>query len=58
MSLARSVRPSPVSALDINASGSARWAKSYDVCICHSEVDLELVEELVSYLEGQPESFR
>ncbi|NXQ94767.1 TIRAP protein, partial [Sagittarius serpentarius] len=57
-SLARSVRPSPVSALDISASGSARWAKSYDVCICHSEVDLELVEELVSYLEGQPESFR
>ncbi|KAM9656277.1 toll/interleukin-1 receptor domain-containing adapter protein isoform 4-T10 [Morphnus guianensis] len=55
-SLARSVRSSPVS--DINASGSARWAKSYDVCICHSEVDLELVEELVSYLEGQPESFR
>ncbi|XP_009705939.1 PREDICTED: toll/interleukin-1 receptor domain-containing adapter protein [Cariama cristata] len=58
MSLARSVRPSPVSVSDINASGSARWAKSYDVCICHSEVDLELVEELVSYLEGQPESFR
>ncbi|XP_029878273.1 toll/interleukin-1 receptor domain-containing adapter protein isoform X1 [Aquila chrysaetos chrysaetos] len=55
-SLARSVRSSPM--LDINASGSARWAKSYDVCICHSEVDLELVEELVSYLEGQPESFR
>ncbi|XP_049655896.1 toll/interleukin-1 receptor domain-containing adapter protein isoform X4 [Accipiter gentilis] len=55
-SLARSVRSSPV--LDISASGSARWAKSYDVCICHSEVDLELVEELVSYLEGQPESFR
>ncbi|XP_054659042.1 toll/interleukin-1 receptor domain-containing adapter protein isoform X2 [Grus americana] len=57
-SLARSIRPSPVSVLDINASGSARWAKSYDVCICHSEVDLELVEELVSYLESQPESFR
>ncbi|XP_010122449.1 PREDICTED: toll/interleukin-1 receptor domain-containing adapter protein, partial [Chlamydotis macqueenii] len=38
--------------------GRARWAKSYDVCICHSEVDLELVEELVSYLESQPESFR
>ncbi|KAM6043311.1 toll/interleukin-1 receptor domain-containing adapter protein isoform 1-T3 [Chlamydotis macqueenii] len=57
-SLARSRRPSPVSVLDISASGSARWAKSYDVCICHSEVDLELVEELVSYLESQPESFR
>ncbi|XP_075377279.1 toll/interleukin-1 receptor domain-containing adapter protein isoform X1 [Mycteria americana] len=58
MTLTRSVRPSPISMSDINASGSARWAKSYDVCICHSEVDLELVEELVSYLEGQPESFR
>ncbi|NWQ91714.1 TIRAP protein, partial [Burhinus bistriatus] len=58
MSLARSVCLSPVSVLDVNASGSARWDKTYDVCICHSEVDLELVEELVSYLEGQPESFR
>ncbi|NWU93672.1 TIRAP protein, partial [Upupa epops] len=43
---------------DISSSGSARWAKSYDVCICHSEVDLELVEELVSYLEAQPQRFR
>ncbi|NXW44639.1 TIRAP protein, partial [Nyctiprogne leucopyga] len=57
-SLARSIRLSPISVSDINASGSARWTKSYDVCICHSEVDLELVEELVSYLENQPESFR
>ncbi|NXH09558.1 TIRAP protein, partial [Bucco capensis] len=57
-SLARSVPLSPLSVLDINASDSARWNKSYDICICHSEVDLELVEELVSYLEGQPESFR
>ncbi|NWZ24136.1 TIRAP protein, partial [Asarcornis scutulata] len=45
-------------AVDISSSGSARWAKSYDVCICHSEVDLEFVEELVSYLESQPQSFR
>ncbi|XP_069729240.1 toll/interleukin-1 receptor domain-containing adapter protein isoform X1 [Phaenicophaeus curvirostris] len=58
MSLVRSVHLSPTSVSDISALGSARWAKSYDVCICHSEVDLELVEELVSYLEGQPESFR
>ncbi|XP_032838188.2 toll/interleukin-1 receptor domain-containing adapter protein isoform X2 [Tyto alba] len=58
VSLSGSIRLSPVSVLDINASDSARWAKSYDVCICHSEVDLELVEELVSYLESQPESFR
>ncbi|XP_035201937.1 toll/interleukin-1 receptor domain-containing adapter protein isoform X2 [Oxyura jamaicensis] len=53
--VARAVRPAPV---DISSSGSARWAKSYDVCICHSEVDLEFVEELVSYLESQPQSFR
>ncbi|KAM8989283.1 toll/interleukin-1 receptor domain-containing adapter protein isoform 3-T6 [Ara ararauna] len=57
-SLIRSFRPSPMLTSDITASGSARWAKTYDVCICHSEVDLEVVEELVSYLEGQPESFR
>ncbi|KAM6107599.1 toll/interleukin-1 receptor domain-containing adapter protein [Pterocles gutturalis] len=56
--VARPVRPSPVVVPDINASGSARWDKSYDVCICHSEVDLELVEELASYLEAQPESLR
>ncbi|NWI61233.1 TIRAP protein, partial [Calyptomena viridis] len=53
-----SIRLSPVSVPDISASDSPRWAKSYDICICHSEGDLELVEELVSYLEGQPESFR
>ncbi|KFP85718.1 Toll/interleukin-1 receptor domain-containing adapter protein, partial [Acanthisitta chloris] len=53
-----SIRPSPVSVPDISASDSPRWAKSYDVCICHSEGDLGLVEELVSYLEAQPESLR
>ncbi|XP_023797317.1 toll/interleukin-1 receptor domain-containing adapter protein isoform X6 [Cyanistes caeruleus] len=59
MSLATSsISLSPVSAPDISASDSPRWDKSYDVCICHSEGDMELVEELVSYLEGQPESFR
>lgn len=59
MSLATSsISLSPVSAPDISASDSPRWDKSYDVCICHSEGDVELVEELVSYLEGQPESFR
>ncbi|XP_052553100.1 toll/interleukin-1 receptor domain-containing adapter protein isoform X1 [Tympanuchus pallidicinctus] len=54
-STARPGRPAPV---DISSSSSARWAKSYDVCICHSEVDLEFVEELVSYLESQPQSLR
>ncbi|XP_063167045.1 toll/interleukin-1 receptor domain-containing adapter protein isoform X2 [Candoia aspera] len=37
---------------------SARWSKLYDVCICHSEGDLEFVEQLVAYLESQPEHFR
>ncbi|XP_006111309.3 toll/interleukin-1 receptor domain-containing adapter protein [Pelodiscus sinensis] len=46
---------SPVS---MSSSGSARWAKSYDVCICHSAEDLEFAEEMVSYLESQPESIR
>ncbi|NXS12885.1 TIRAP protein, partial [Neodrepanis coruscans] len=50
--------PSSLQPPDISASGSPRWAKSYDICICHSEGDLELVEELVSYLEGQPQRFR
>uniref|UniRef100_A0A8V1A2V4 Toll/interleukin-1 receptor domain-containing adapter protein n=1 Tax=Gallus gallus TaxID=9031 RepID=A0A8V1A2V4_CHICK len=54
-STAQPSRPAPV---DISSSSSARWAKSYDVCICHSEVDLEFVEELVSYLESQPQSLR
>ncbi|XP_062450647.1 toll/interleukin-1 receptor domain-containing adapter protein [Rhea pennata] len=43
---------------DINGPSSARWAKSYDACICHSEGDLELAEELVTYLESRPEGFR
>ncbi|XP_008496748.2 toll/interleukin-1 receptor domain-containing adapter protein [Calypte anna] len=54
--LVRSPQPSPIP--DISAGGSARWAKSYDVCICHSPGDLEVVEELVSFLEGQPQRFR
>ncbi|NXM73094.1 TIRAP protein, partial [Serilophus lunatus] len=55
---AQSSSSSPSCSPDISASGSPRWAKSYDICICHSEGDLELVEELVSYLEGQPQRFR
>uniref|UniRef100_A0A8B9QBK5 TIR domain containing adaptor protein n=1 Tax=Apteryx owenii TaxID=8824 RepID=A0A8B9QBK5_APTOW len=43
---------------DISGAGSARWAKSYDACICHSEADVEFVEELVAYLESQPEGLR
>ncbi|CAM4686935.1 unnamed protein product [Caretta caretta] len=49
---------SPASQVSISSSGSARWAKSYDVCICHSNGDFEFVEEMVSYLESQPEGIR
>ncbi|XP_067419688.1 toll/interleukin-1 receptor domain-containing adapter protein isoform X2 [Emydura macquarii macquarii] len=46
------------SQLSISSPGSARWAKSYDVCICHSAKDLQFVEEMVSYLENAPEGIR
>ncbi|XP_060107147.1 toll/interleukin-1 receptor domain-containing adapter protein [Heteronotia binoei] len=44
--------------MNISSSDSARWNKLYDVCICHSEGDLEFVEQMVCYLESQPEHFR
>nr|XP_056716853.1 toll/interleukin-1 receptor domain-containing adapter protein [Euleptes europaea] len=44
--------------VNISSSESARWNKLYDACICHSEGDLEFVEQMVSYLESQPERFR
>ncbi|XP_054853168.1 toll/interleukin-1 receptor domain-containing adapter protein [Eublepharis macularius] len=44
--------------INVSSSDSARWNKLYDVCICHSEGDLEFVEQMVSYLESQPEHFR
>lgn len=44
--------------VNVSSSDSARWNKLYDVCICHSEGDLEFVEQLVCYLESQPEGFR
>ncbi|XP_005347073.1 toll/interleukin-1 receptor domain-containing adapter protein [Microtus ochrogaster] len=37
---------------------SGRWSKDYDVCVCHSEEDLETAQELVSYLEGSRASLR
>ncbi|CAO2635599.1 Toll/interleukin-1 receptor domain-containing adapter protein [Lemmus lemmus] len=37
---------------------SGRWSKDYDVCVCHSEEDLEAAQELVSYLEGSKASLR
>ncbi|XP_005991219.1 toll/interleukin-1 receptor domain-containing adapter protein [Latimeria chalumnae] len=49
---------SPSSTLASKINQSARWKKDYDVCICHSEVDVTDAEELVSYLESQSESLR
>ncbi|XP_069729245.1 toll/interleukin-1 receptor domain-containing adapter protein isoform X2 [Phaenicophaeus curvirostris] len=45
------------SASPSHSSSSAENCTSTSMSLV-SEVDLELVEELVSYLEGQPESFR
>ncbi|XP_029812847.1 toll/interleukin-1 receptor domain-containing adapter protein isoform X2 [Suricata suricatta] len=42
----------------VGASGSGRWSKDYDVCVCHSEEDLAAAQELVSYLEGSAASLR
>ncbi|XP_074159955.1 toll/interleukin-1 receptor domain-containing adapter protein isoform X2 [Sminthopsis crassicaudata] len=39
-------------------SSDSRWSKTYDVCVCHSEQDLMPVQELVSYLEGEPNGLR
>ncbi|XP_059122727.1 toll/interleukin-1 receptor domain-containing adapter protein [Peromyscus eremicus] len=40
------------------SSSSGRWSKDYDVCVCHSEEDLEAAQELVSYLESSKASLR
>ncbi|XP_062949519.1 toll/interleukin-1 receptor domain-containing adapter protein [Cynocephalus volans] len=40
------------------ASSSSRWSKDYDVCVCYSEEDLVVAQELVSYLEGSSTSLR
>nr|XP_021504100.1 toll/interleukin-1 receptor domain-containing adapter protein isoform X1 [Meriones unguiculatus] len=47
----------PSTHLDTSCS-SGRWSKDYDVCVCHSEEDLEAAQELVSYLEGCKASLR
>ncbi|XP_051012106.1 toll/interleukin-1 receptor domain-containing adapter protein isoform X2 [Acomys russatus] len=41
-----------------SSCSSGRWSKDYDVCVCHSEEDLETAQELVSYLEGCRASLR
>ncbi|XP_069877924.1 toll/interleukin-1 receptor domain-containing adapter protein isoform X1 [Dipodomys merriami] len=42
----------------VDTSSSGRWSKDYDVCVCHSEEDLAVAQELVSYLEGSTASLR
>ncbi|XP_058400822.1 toll/interleukin-1 receptor domain-containing adapter protein isoform X1 [Diceros bicornis minor] len=42
----------------VGTSSSSRWSKDYDVCVCHSEEDLEAAQELVSYLEDSTASLR
>lgn len=49
---------SPPTHVDSSSSSSGRWSKDYDVCVCHSEEDLEAAQELVSYLEGCKASLR
>lgn len=41
-----------------SSCSSGRWSKDYDVCVCHSEEDLQTAQELVSYLEGCTASLR
>ncbi|XP_039110815.1 toll/interleukin-1 receptor domain-containing adapter protein isoform X2 [Hyaena hyaena] len=51
--------PTHVGASSSSSSGSGgRWSKDYDVCVCHSEEDLAVAQELVSYLEGSASSLR
>ncbi|XP_048199639.1 toll/interleukin-1 receptor domain-containing adapter protein [Perognathus longimembris pacificus] len=42
----------------VDPSSSGRWSKDYDVCVCHSDEDLAVAQELVSYLEGNTVSLR
>lgn len=48
----------PPSTSEAPSSGSSRWNKDYDVCVCHSDEDLEAAQELVAYLEGSSASLR
>ncbi|KAM9031232.1 toll/interleukin-1 receptor domain-containing adapter protein isoform X1 [Sarcophilus harrisii] len=50
--------PTPSPADTESRSSDSRWSKTYDVCVCHSEHDLMPVQELVSYLEGEPNGLR
>nr|XP_035955205.1 toll/interleukin-1 receptor domain-containing adapter protein isoform X2 [Halichoerus grypus] len=56
--LSRTPSPTHVGASSSSSSSSGRWSKDYDVCVCHSEEDLEAAQELVSYLEGSTASLR
>uniref|UniRef100_A0A8D0RFF7 TIR domain containing adaptor protein n=1 Tax=Sus scrofa TaxID=9823 RepID=A0A8D0RFF7_PIG len=48
----------PPTHMGADSSSSGRWSKDYDVCVCHSEEDLAVAQELVSYLEGSTSSLR
>ncbi|XP_021552110.1 toll/interleukin-1 receptor domain-containing adapter protein [Neomonachus schauinslandi] len=58
LSSALSRTPPPTDVGASSSSSSGRWSKDYDVCVCHSEEDLEAAQELVSYLEGSTASLR
>uniref|UniRef100_F6Y4P9 TIR domain containing adaptor protein n=1 Tax=Monodelphis domestica TaxID=13616 RepID=F6Y4P9_MONDO len=50
--------PTPKPADTDSRSSGSRWSKTYDVCVCHSEEDLIPAQELVSYLEDEPDGLR
>uniref|UniRef100_A0A8D2DKR5 Toll/interleukin-1 receptor domain-containing adapter protein n=1 Tax=Sciurus vulgaris TaxID=55149 RepID=A0A8D2DKR5_SCIVU len=50
--------PNPPSTHMDTSSSSGRWSKAYDVCVCHSEEDLLVAQELVAYLESSTASLR
>ncbi|XP_064433318.1 toll/interleukin-1 receptor domain-containing adapter protein isoform X1 [Mirounga angustirostris] len=51
-------RTPPPTHVGAASSSGGRWSKDYDVCVCHSEEDLEAAQELVSYLEGSTAGLR
>ncbi|CAI9606218.1 unnamed protein product [Staurois parvus] len=53
----RSTIPAP-ERVPVWPKNSARWQKLYDVYICSSEKDISYANELLLYLQKQPESLR
>ncbi|XP_036047538.1 toll/interleukin-1 receptor domain-containing adapter protein isoform X2 [Onychomys torridus] len=56
--LSLALQPTHMDPSSGSGSSSGRWSKDYDVCVCHSEEDLEAAQELVSYLESSKASLR